>query len=291
MAGLFNSLGTKLATMKTIAYFEVHRPSSPQQEKLCLDDDRGTYSLNARPKGRFGYSAGAALPADRSVQDLEEAVHSFLAEYEDNLVSIERSGSSQVSEIQVKDRRVRQVAEDQLQSLARRREDSGKLGWGGLVGRAFDSLQPDDDIQQSLAEVFTQDTLAAITGYRDHLREVNQAVTAAQPPEGLAFRRAHRQLLSLVGVSVTAAESLHRHLELSLMVPDRAPKNREVNRLAREMTKVERDLEHWQEQQQWELVKFAEGMTQVLGAAPEMSRALRLPLPVEQALLGLGTEE
>ena len=71
--------------MKTIAFFEVHRSSAPQQEKLCLDDHRGTYSLQARPKGRFGYAAGLALPGNEPVRDLAAAVRSFLAQYEENL--------------------------------------------------------------------------------------------------------------------------------------------------------------------------------------------------------------
>lgn len=277
--------------MKTIAFFEVHRSSVPQQEKLCLDDHRGTYSLQARSKGRFGYAAGAALPGNEPVRDLAAAVHSFLAQYEENLARIEQSGTTQVSEIRVKDQRVRQVAEDELESLAQRREDSGKSGWGGLVGRAFNSLQPSEDIQRQLAQVFTQETLTAITGYRDNLLQVNQAVTAAQPPEGSNFRRAHRQLIALVAVSVKAAGVLHRQLELSLIVPERELKNRQVDRMAREMMQVENDLERWQEKQQWELVKFAEDIARVLGQAPGMSRALRLPLRVEQALLGLSADE
>ena len=32
--------------------------------------------------------------------------------------------------------------------LAQRRAESGKSGWGSLVGRAFNSLQPDEEIQR-----------------------------------------------------------------------------------------------------------------------------------------------
>ncbi|MFQ6026925.1 MAG: hypothetical protein ACE5Q6_05345, partial [Dehalococcoidia bacterium] len=102
--------------MKTIAFFDVHRSSPAQQERLCLDDDQGTYSLHTRTKRRFGYSANGPAPEDRPVDDLEAALHSFLAHYEDRLDSMERSGAPKLSEIQVKDKRVRQAAEDQLQS-------------------------------------------------------------------------------------------------------------------------------------------------------------------------------
>ncbi|MFQ6029750.1 MAG: hypothetical protein ACE5Q6_19910, partial [Dehalococcoidia bacterium] len=177
------------------------------------------------------------------------------------------------------------------QSLSLRRDSSSKSGWGGLVGRAYSSLQPDEPTQRMLSQVFTQETLAAVVDYCDDLRAVQQAVETAHPPEGAHFRRAHRQLESLVGIAMEAAEALHRHLDLSLMVPEREPKNRQVRRMAKEMSQAELYLERCQERQQWETVKFAEAIARVMDQSPGMARALRMPLQVEQALLGLSAGE
>jgi predicted transcriptional regulator len=98
-------------------------------------------------------------------------------------------------------------------------------------------------------------------------------------------------LQTLVDVATAAAEAQHRQLELNLAVPDHLPKNREVQRLAREISQAERDLERLQEQQQWEMVKFAEVVARVMQGTPGMARSLRMPLAVEQALLGLSAGE
>jgi hypothetical protein len=283
---------------RTVAFFDIEHsePSTPsRRERLCLDEAQERFGLYTRSRGRFGYpAAGAPLvnrPGALPAADLETALELFLTDYEERLASIERSGTPLVSAITVRDQRVSQVADARLQSLNLRRDAAVHSGWGGLVGRAFNSLQPDADTQRLLTQVSTARTLAAITGYRDALRAIRQEVAAAQPPPGPGFRRAHQALQTLVDVATAAAEAQHRQLELNLAVPDHLPKNREVQRLAREISQAERELERWQEQQQWEMVKFAEVVARVMQGTPGMARSLRMPLAVEQALLGLSAGE